>query len=211
MVFIVYCLGNGKDFVVANSSRVGLVGLLWLWIRLGAQSFGGGSATLLLIRRAVVEERAWVSEAEFSRDWAICQVAPGINLLALTVLLGWRVSGLAGALLALLGLLLPSVTITVLLTAFYASFRNHPLTQAALRGVIPATAGLSLLLSYRLAQPLLAESRHEGRASLLLSCGLLAGAVIIMQIWNLPVVWLLVGGGLIGAAGHWWLSLRGRG
>lgn len=192
------------------ADRPSLWYMFWLWVRLGAQSFGGGSTTLLLIRRAVVEERGWVSDDEFARDWAICQVAPGINLLAVTVLLGWRVAGGVGALLALLGLLLPSVSITIVLTACYARIRDLSLTQAALRGVIPATVGLSLLMDYRLAWPLLRAARRESLASLALSCALLAGGAVVMLLWSLPVVWVLLGGGLVGAVGFWALSSSRR-
>src|SRR5438105_7826591 len=89
---------------------------LRVWLGLGLQSFGGGAATLTLIRRAAVEQYGWLSEAEFTRAWALVQIAPGINLLALTILIGRRTLGAKGIALALLGLLLPSVTVTVLLT-----------------------------------------------------------------------------------------------
>ena len=50
------------------------------WLSIGIQSFGGGAATLYLIRRTAVERHGWLSNEEFTRDWGICQIAPGINL-----------------------------------------------------------------------------------------------------------------------------------
>ncbi|HEX6632163.1 MAG TPA: chromate transporter, partial [Gemmatimonadaceae bacterium] len=70
------------------------------------QSFGGGSATLYLIRRAAVTRNRWLTDEEFARYWGICQIAPGINILGLVILIGWRVAGAAGIALALGGLLL---------------------------------------------------------------------------------------------------------
>ena len=75
--------------------------LLRVWFMLGLQSFGGGMATLYLIQRTTVERYHWLTAAEFSRDWALCQAAPGINLLGMTILIGRKVAGLAGALVAL--------------------------------------------------------------------------------------------------------------
>ena len=80
---------------------------------IGAQSFGGGSATLFLIRRTAIERYAWITDDDFTRYWGICQIAPGINILGLVILIGWRVAGAAGALLSLTGLLLPSAALTV--------------------------------------------------------------------------------------------------
>src|SRR5579872_4807375 len=77
--------------------------LLCIWLAVGVQSFGGGGTTLVLIRRAAVEQYGWLSAAEFTRQWGLCQMAPGINLLALVILLGRRVAGMRGIALGLLG------------------------------------------------------------------------------------------------------------
>ena len=62
------------------------------WLALGLGSFGGG-ATLTMIHRAVTEKHGWVSEDEFINDWALCQICPGINLIAFTILIGKRIAG----------------------------------------------------------------------------------------------------------------------
>src|SRR5437764_14486880 len=91
--------------------------LLRLWFTFGLLSFGGGATTLTLIRRAVVERYGWLSDAEFTREWTLCQLAPGINLLALAILIGRRTAGARGSALALLGLTLPGVVVTIGVTA----------------------------------------------------------------------------------------------
>src|SRR5258708_841508 len=120
---------------------------LWIWLNIGLQSFGGGAATLYLIRREAVERRGWLSDQEYARYWGICQIAPGINILGLVILIGWQLSGAVGAALALAGLLLPSAAITILLTAMYSRIEQGPLAQAALHGVVPPTGGLGLPLA----------------------------------------------------------------
>jgi chromate transporter len=173
--------------------------LFAVWLALGAQSWGGGSATLLMIQREVVERRGWMSADEFTRSWAICQVAPGINLLGLTILIGWRLRRALGAALAILGLLLPSVTLTALLTAVYASIRDQPLTEAALHGVVPATVGLGAMLSWQLGWPIVRDSRREGPASLAVSLALLVGSGAVVLLWHPPVIVILLGCGALGA------------
>jgi chromate transporter len=173
------------------------------WLVLGFQSFGGGSVTRYLMYQASVERYAWVTDDEFARYWAICQITPGINLLALTTLIGWKVAGAIGVFISLFGLLLPSVAITILVTAAYASIQNNPYVAAAIQGVIPATIGLSLIMAWRLAQPLLAESRREGRLSLLFSLGIIFVAVLATWYTQIPVMVVLLLGGVAGGLFTW--------
>ncbi|RYI00465.1 MAG: chromate transporter, partial [Acetobacteraceae bacterium] len=170
-------------------------------------SFGGGSATLMLIRREVVERKGWVEAEAFTRDWSLCQATPGINLLGITLLVGWRLRGWIGGIAALLGLLVPSVLITILLTATYATYRDSPVLAAALKGIVPATVGLGLLNAVQMAHPLLKLSGTEGRGSLMLSIVLLVGAGVV-SLFHVPVALVLAGAAGIGALAHWHLPLR---
>jgi chromate transporter len=152
-----------------------------------------------MIQREVVERRGWMSAEEFTRSWAICQIAPGINLLGLTILIGWRLRRAPGAAVAILGLLLPSATLTALLTAIYTSVRDQPLAEAALRGVVPATVGLGAILSWQLGWPMLRDAQRESRISLAVSLALLAGSGAAVTLWNPPVILILLGAGALGA------------
>jgi chromate transporter len=183
---------------------------LWIWMNIGMQSFGGGAATLYLIRREAVERRGWLSDQEYARYWGICQIAPGINILGLVILIGWRVSGAVGVALALAGLLLPSAAITILLTAVYSRIEQVPLVQAALRGVVPATVGLGLLLAVGMLRPLLSVSRKEGRSSLAVALALLGGSVVIVALTRAPVVAVLWGTGGLAALANWQRVARQR-
>jgi chromate transporter len=184
---------------------------LWIWLSIGMQSFGGGAATLYLIRRAAVEQHAWLTEQEFAHYWGICQIAPGINILGLVILIGYRVSGALGIALALTGLLLPSAAITVALTAVYASVKDQPLVRAVLSGIVPATVGLGLLLMYGMLVPLVQASRREGRASLALSLAVVLGCVVLVGLAQLSVLATLWGAGAVVALAQWWrVGRQGR-
>lgn len=177
--------------------------LLRVWLGVGAQSFGGGAATLALIRRAVVQQRAWMTDAEFVRDWALCQVTPGMNLLGLTILIGRRLGGAWGIALALAGLLLPSVGVTVALTASLAHFEHNSVVRHALQGVVPATVGLGGLTAGQIAVPALAAARREGRAMLSVAVALLAGAAGLAALGHVPTLAILCGAGVLGASAQW--------
>jgi chromate transporter len=199
-----------EDQQPSIATRVSLWRLLWIWTVVGAQSFGGGSATLYLIRRVAVERYGWITDDEFTRYWGMCQIAPGINILGLVILIGWRVAGTAGALLALAGLLVPSAAITTALTAAYASIRQAPLVRAAIAGIIPATVGLGLLLGYTMVKPLLDTARREGHVSTIVAVALLLGSAVVTLLARTSAVAILWGAGALSALAQWQHVARQR-
>ncbi len=174
-----------------------LTEILSAWLSIGLQSFGGGSTTLYLIHQACTT-RGWLSEAEFAKAWALVQISPGINLLKLTGVIGFQLRGWPGLLAALAGLLLPSATITVLMTAGFAALRDQPAVKAAMRGVVPATIGLSLSLAIQMMRSPLTLARREGRFSVSAHIGLVATAALLFVVGRASPVLVLVLGGLGG-------------
>jgi chromate transporter len=183
--------------------------LLWIWTVVGAQSFGGGSATLYLMRRVAVERHGWITDEDFTRYWGICQIAPGINILGLVILIGFRIAGAAGAALSLIGLLLPSAAITVALTSIYAGIREEPVVRAAISGVVPATVGLGLLLGFTMVRPLLNAARRDGRASIIVAVALLLGSTLVASLARTPVLAILWGTGALSAVAQWQIARQG--
>jgi chromate transporter len=177
--------------------------LLWIWAVIGVQSFGGGSATLYLIRRVAVERHGWINDEEFTRYWGICQIVPGINILGFVILIGSRLAGGVGAFASLIGLLLPSAAITVALTSLYASIRDVPVVRAAIAGVVPATVGLGLLLAYTMARPLFNAARREGATNTAVAGALLLGSAVAAAITRAPVPAILWGAGGLSALAQW--------
>jgi len=199
-----------KNLEAESERELSPLRLLWIWTVIGAQSFGGGSATLYLIRRVAVERHEWLTDDEFTRYWGICQIAPGINILGMVILIGWRIAGMLGALLALVGLLLPSAAITVALTSIYASTREAPLVRAAIAGVVPATVGLGLLLAYTMVRPLLNAAWREGRVSTVVAAVLLLGSALAAALAHGPVLAILWGTGGLSALAQWQHVARQR-
>jgi chromate transporter len=174
--------------------------LLWIWSGIGLQSFGGGASTQLLIRRVFVERRRWVTDDELLGLWNLCQFTPGINLIALTILLGRRLGGPWGILASLAGMLLPSAAVTCLLAAGFEAIQHSAILHAVLRGVIPATAGIMAVVGLNFARPIIREARREGGWAIALAAALVAAGAAALIVLKLSVIVVLVGLALIGVA-----------
>src|SRR5437660_11096283 len=129
--------------------------LFRIWASIGLESFGGGASTTLLIQRAFIEKHKWLSIEELMHLWNLCIFTPGINLVALTVLIGKKLGGTWGIVASLAGMLLPSAAITCLLTVIFIQIENIAAVQAVFRGVIPATGGILLVVGLNFALPLI--------------------------------------------------------
>lgn len=118
--------------------------LVRAWFDVGTQSLGGGTSTLQLIRRLIVERRGWVSAREFNEAWAIAQLSPGIHLVALAGMLGHRIAHARGVVASVGAMMIPAAIVTTLMTAAYGVVADQALAKAALAGMGPATAGMTL-------------------------------------------------------------------
>lgn len=184
-----------------------LVAMFLEWLLIGAQSFGGGSSTFSLVHQAAIQ-RAWMSEDEFVRAWALVQVSPGINLVKLTVLIGYHLAGWPGILAAVAGLLLPSAVVTVLMTAGFAVLNVIPWVHAVMKGVIPAAIGLSFAMAVQMTQPVLSGARRDGPARLGAHLITLAAAALLMVFTRLSPLLIFGMSGFLAVLLFWLTPVR---
>lgn len=130
------------------------------WFDIGTQSVGGGTSTLFMIRRVVVERMGWVTPREFTESWALSQLSPGIHLVALAGLLGRQIAGARGIAVAVIAMMLPAALITAVVTAFFGEIAQQPLTVAALAGIGPVAGGMTIGLALTMARPVLQRGRY---------------------------------------------------
>ena len=172
--------------------------LFRVWAAIGLQSFGGGASTTFLIQRAFIEKHKWLSIEEFSYLWNLCILTPGINLVALTVLIGKKLGGTWGIAISLVGMLLPSATITCLLAAIFIQIENIAAVQAIFRGVIPATGGILLVVGLNFALPLIRKGYKEGFFFLIVSGVLTIACALAVIFLKLSVIIVILGAAFFG-------------
>jgi chromate transporter len=125
----------------------------------GARGFGG---VLPWARRMLVEERRWLTAAEFTDIFSLCNFLPGPNTINMSIIIGARFHGVLGALTALAGILTLPLVVVLALAVLYSRFGQLPGIDAFLRGLGAAAGGLVLATGLKMAAPLLATSRGLG-------------------------------------------------
>jgi chromate transporter len=179
--------------------RPGKWQLFCIWAGIGLQSFGGGASTTFLIQHVFIDKYKWMTMEEFLHMWNLCILTPGINLVALTVLIGKKLSGMGGVVAALAGLLVPSASITCLLAAIFEQIESIPTVQIVIRGVVPATAGVMALVAINFMRPLIERSTKEGWLFLLASTVLVAVCAFAVIFLKVSVIIVILGSAIIGA------------
>jgi chromate transporter len=139
-----------------DAGRGGLA-VFGCFVRIGATAFGGGSATIVAMRQAVTS-RGWLSEQQFLDTVVLSRLTPGITILAQVLLIGKQVCGVRGMLAAALGMLAPSVTITLGLAELYDAVSGSAVAATPLRCVAGVAAGFALALAVALLRDTLKRS-----------------------------------------------------
>jgi hypothetical protein len=104
-----------------------------VFARYANTTFGGGSATIAVLREQILTRRGWIDEGEFDLNYALSRLTPGTNLLAFCTAAGWTARRWPGAVVALLASSLPCSILAVVMTVFYVELHDSTLFQAALR------------------------------------------------------------------------------
>lgn len=166
--------------IACVSSQISLSKIFLIWLSIGIQSFGGGSATFFLIHQAACEKYKWITEEEFLNAWALAQLTPGINLIKITIFIGFRLRRWPGVAMAMAGLLIPSTFITILMTSAFSMIKELPSIKAIMRGILPATIGLALAMSTQFTSPVLKLAFREGKLRFLFHLLILTFSSIAM-------------------------------
>lgn len=112
------------------------------FFKVGTFTIGGGYAMIPLIQREVVERRRWLSEEEMLDVIALSQTMPGILAANIAALVGQRLRGTRGALLAVLGNILMPIIFILLIALFFRQFKDNPTVEHIFMGIRPAVVAL---------------------------------------------------------------------
>src|SRR3990167_1734801 len=120
--------------------------------RIGLLSFGGPAAQIALMHRRLVEERRWISEAEYLSALSFCMLLPGPEAMQLATYAGWRLHGVKGGLAAGLLFVAPGAVLVLALSMLYGAYGHTPALAALFTGVKAAVLAIVLQALVRVAR-----------------------------------------------------------
>ena len=158
---------------------------------LSAFTFGGGFVIVPLMRRQFVEKLGWVDEDEMLDLTAIAQSSPGAIAVNASMLVGYRVAGFPGAVLTILGTVLPPFIILSVISLFYQAFRSNLYVGFVMKGMQAGVAAVICDVVISMG----AEVLRDRKALTFLT---LAGAFIATRFLRINVVWIILACGALG-------------
>jgi len=159
---------------------------------LSAFTFGGGYVIVPLMKKKFVDELGWLEEEEMLDMTAIAQSSPGAMAINASILVGWRLMGVWGALVAILGTTLPPLIILSVISLFYMAFRDNAVVSAVLKGMM---AGVCAVIF----DVVITMGGRVVKAKKLLPILIMAGAFLLYFLLRVNIIYIILFCGTLGA------------
>jgi chromate transporter len=172
----------------STATTTTLAKLFLVFLKAGAVVFGSGYVLLAFLRADLVERARWITQSQLIDAIAVGQFTPG-PVFTTATFVGYLVAGFPGALVATLGVFLPSFVLVACSGPFVSRLRRSRVAAAFLDGVNVASLALMAVVAVQL-----------GRAAIVdLPTALLAiAAAAALSRWRVNSAWLVVAGGIVG-------------
>lgn len=156
-------------------------------------TFGGGYVIIPLMKKKFVDDLQWIDGDEMLNLTAIAQSSPGAVAVNASILLGYRVAGILGALVTILGTVLPPLIILSVISLFYTAFRENVVVNAVLKGM---QAGVAAVI----ADVVLSLGSNVIKIKDLISVLVMIGAFVATFFLKINVMYTILVCGCIGAS-----------
>ncbi|MDF2814328.1 MAG: chromate transporter [Paenibacillus sp.] len=163
-----------------------LVQLFWAFFRIAPLSFGGGFAMIPVFEREIVVKRNWITSDDLTDIMAASQTIPGAVGVNSSAMVGYRLQGVAGAVAAAAGMVMPTFLIVLLIGIGFSTIQDNVKIQAAMEGIRPAIVALIAFAGYRIYKTSISD-----KTSILLMIGT---AIVLLMQWLSPIMVILLGG-----------------
>ena len=169
--------------------------LVKVFFRMGAVTFGGGSAMLPILRREGGEGTGWCTDEELTDYFALGQCTPGIIAVNTATFIGFKQKGVPGGIVATFALTMPSLIIIGLIAALLQNFADFPVVQNAFAGIRVAVCVLIINAVLKLLKSSVVDK--------LTLCIFLA-VFLLATVLNVSPVLFVLAAGLMGIAVRVW-------
>lgn len=174
-----------------RSKRNVLRKLFFSALTLSAFTFGGGYVIVTLMKDKFVDEYHWIGEEEMLDLVAIAQSSPGAIAVNGAIVVGYKLAGILGALVAILGTILPPFVILSVISVCYNAFRENFFVAQMLSGMQAGVGAVIASVTYDMAAPIVKERDP-------VSLCILIGAFLAACVLEVNVVYIVIACGLLG-------------
>jgi chromate transporter len=163
--------------------------LFWSFFKIGTFTLGGGYAMIPLMEKELVDRHGWITNEEFMEIITLAQTLPGIFAANMAVHIGWRLRGIPGAVISVLGNILMPILIIIALAAGLRQLQGNAVVEAIFKGVRPVVVALIAAPVFRMA-----KTAHISRYNFWIP------VVAALLIWLLGVspIWVILIAGIGG-------------
>lgn len=169
--------------------------IYWVLVKstfmLSAFTIGGGYVIVPLMQKKFVEELNWIDSEEMLDLVALGQSMPGALAVNTSILIGYRIAGIPGALITLLGTVSPPLIIITIVSYFYMSFRDNPVVDSLMLGMQVGVVAVILNVVFNMVKDVL---KRKDSVNILI----LVGAFIAAFIFDVSVIGIIFVAGILG-------------
>lgn len=152
---------------------------------LSAFTFGGGYVIVTLLKKKFVDELHWLEDDEMLDLIAIAQSSPGVIAVNGAIVIGLKLAGFAGALVAILGTVIPPFTIMSVISLFYQAFKDNWIISELLNGMQAGVGAVIASVVFEMAGGVLTEKDP-------LSIVILIGSFVAACFFGINVIYIIL-------------------
>ena len=165
--------------------------LFFSCLYLSTFTFGGGYVIVTLMKKKFVDDYQWIDEKEMLDLVAIAQSSPGAIAINGAIVVGYKLAGIAGVLVSIIGTVIPPFVIIALLSVCYNTFRSNELVSQMLEGMQAGVGAVIASVTYEMGTGVVKEK--DG-----ISLLIMAGAFVASCVFEVNVVYIVIICGLLG-------------
>lgn len=149
-------------------------------------TFGGGYVIVPLLQKKFVEDLKWISKGEMIDMVAIAQAAPGVMAVNTAIIIGQKIAGLKGAIVATLGTIVSPFFILVIVSYFYETLKSNPILASLLEGMQIAVAAIIIATALNMFKDVLKVDKKYNVVIVLI-------VFILNFVFKISVFYLIIG------------------
>lgn len=175
-----------------------LLDLFFTFFKIGAFTFGGGYAMIALLDRDCVDNKKWITSDELMNITVIAESTPGPIAINCATYTGYKMKGLLGAIVATLGMILPSTIIIYIVSIFFGDLLSNSIIANVFKGIRVAVCILIVQAAIKMIKKVMKNSKKKLLPSIIISSFFLIVLTSNLLGTHFSTIYLILVSGFIG-------------